>query len=67
MTILSKSKIETIKFQELSLVPKRLRCAVSFRADDTDKWGAQQMDAHEDYSLTLRDPSVKVKIFIKVK
>ncbi|CAJ0916107.1 unnamed protein product, partial [Mesorhabditis belari] len=48
--------------KELILVPKRLRCAVSFRADDTDKWGAQQMDAHEDYSLTLRDPSVKVEL-----
>lgn len=47
---------------QLTLLPKRIRCAVSMRADDTDKWGNETLDEREDYQLVLRDSSIKVRI-----
>ncbi|EYC15430.1 hypothetical protein Y032_0037g3517 [Ancylostoma ceylanicum] len=49
----------TKKGDQLTLVPKRIRCAVSMRADDTDKWGHETLDEREDYQLVLRDSSIK--------
>ncbi|GMT31315.1 hypothetical protein PFISCL1PPCAC_22612 [Pristionchus fissidentatus] len=50
----------------LTLVPKRSRCAVSVRDDDTDKWGADDMDDKDDYVLALRDPSLRVDVLEKL-
>ncbi|KAK6740329.1 hypothetical protein RB195_008660 [Necator americanus] len=50
---------QTKKGDQLTLVPKRVRCAVSMRADDTDKWGNEALDEREDYPLVLRDSSIK--------
>lgn len=39
----------------VGLVPKRVRLAVSFRADETDNWGAEGMDERDNYQLIYRD------------
>ncbi|CAJ0574925.1 unnamed protein product, partial [Mesorhabditis spiculigera] len=58
----SDSEIDEETPKEITLQPKRLRCAVSFRADDTDKWGGQALDARENYILSLRNPTVKAEL-----
>uniref|UniRef100_A0A7I5E8I5 BTB domain-containing protein n=1 Tax=Haemonchus contortus TaxID=6289 RepID=A0A7I5E8I5_HAECO len=50
---------QTKKGELLTLVPKRTRCAVSMRADDTDKWGNDTLDERDDYQLVLKDASIK--------
>ncbi|KAJ1359582.1 hypothetical protein KIN20_038413 [Parelaphostrongylus tenuis] len=51
---------QTKKGEQLTLLPKRARCAVSLRADDTDKWKfSNSVDDKEDYPLVLRDPSIR--------
>uniref|UniRef100_A0A1I7WPI9 BTB domain-containing protein n=1 Tax=Heterorhabditis bacteriophora TaxID=37862 RepID=A0A1I7WPI9_HETBA len=49
----------TLFGDSLTLVPKRTRCAVSMRADETDKWGKDTLDEREDYQVMLRDPTIK--------
>ncbi|VDL64137.1 unnamed protein product [Nippostrongylus brasiliensis] len=56
---LSPNAEQTKRGDILTLVPKRSRCAVSMRADDTDKWGNDTLDEREDYQLVLRDASIK--------
>ncbi|GMR30168.1 hypothetical protein PMAYCL1PPCAC_00363, partial [Pristionchus mayeri] len=50
----------------LTLVPKRSRCAVSVRDDDTDKWGADELDEKDEYVLALRDPSLRIDVLEKL-
>ncbi|KAF8386514.1 ivns-1, partial [Pristionchus pacificus] len=50
----------------LTLVPKRSRCAVSVRDDDTDKWGADELDEKDEYELALRDPSLRIEVLEKL-
>uniref|UniRef100_A0A914VYK5 BTB domain-containing protein n=1 Tax=Plectus sambesii TaxID=2011161 RepID=A0A914VYK5_9BILA len=40
----------------MGLVAKRTRLAVSFRADETDAWGAEVIDERDNYPLIYRDP-----------
>ncbi|VDM61915.1 unnamed protein product [Angiostrongylus costaricensis] len=49
-----------LKGEQLTLLPKRARCAVSMRDDDTDNWKfGNSLDEKEDYQLVLRDPSIR--------
>lgn len=48
--------------EELTLVPQRVRNAVSRRDDDTDQWGAEELEAREEHTLILRDHSLKVPL-----
>ncbi|CAD6189299.1 unnamed protein product [Caenorhabditis auriculariae] len=50
---------QTKKGDALTLLPKRTRSAVSMRADETDKWGQESLDEKDDFTLMLRDPTVK--------
>ncbi|KHJ85160.1 hypothetical protein OESDEN_15118 [Oesophagostomum dentatum] len=55
-----------ISSEPITLVPKRVRCAVSMRADDTDKWGHESLDEREDYQLVLRDASIKDELLSRL-
>jgi hypothetical protein len=47
------------KSNELVLIPKRSRTAVSRRDDDTDEWGTEELDVKEEHVLSLRDTHLK--------
>ncbi|CEF61082.1 Influenza virus NS1A-binding protein [Strongyloides ratti] len=41
------------------LAPKRQRSAVSFRDDDTDNWGSDQLNNRDEHILQLHNPKLK--------
>ena len=46
--------------QDLVLIALRTRNAVSRRDDDTDDWGANDLDAKLEWQLIISDPDLKV-------
>ena len=51
--------------QDLVLIALRSRNAVSRRDDDTDDWGANDLDAKLEWQLIISDPDLKVCFIFK--